>query len=131
MALPHKASQDTEVGGRVIPKGTGILYNIHSVLHDPALWKDPDVFRPERFLDPATGRLSREKLPPLVAFGVGPRSCLGEKLAHAYLFYVLVRLMQRLSISAPSNEADVDIEIDHFNVFAFPTKQNLLFTRRY
>ncbi|CAN7982314.1 unnamed protein product, partial [Ixodes hexagonus] len=63
LGIPHNTSRDTEVGGHFIPKDTGLLYNIHAINHDPQLWEDPDVFRPERFLDPVTGKVNQELLP--------------------------------------------------------------------
>ncbi|KAH7963184.1 hypothetical protein HPB52_019929 [Rhipicephalus sanguineus] len=80
-----------------IPKDTGMLYNIHAVHHDPKNWENPEEFRPERFLDPVTGKV-RTDIGPLITFGQGARSCPGEKLAQMDMFYILVRLMQRLTV---------------------------------
>lgn len=128
--LPHNTSTDTEAGGRKIPKDTGILYNIYSMNHDRNLWKDPEAFKPERFLDPATGRLRQDELPPLMTFGLGPRTCPGEKLAHIDMFYVLVRLMQRVSVSSPTNESGVDIRIWDSSLLLIPKTQNIVYTKR-
>ncbi|CAN8011944.1 unnamed protein product [Ixodes pacificus] len=131
MGFPHNTTCDTHAGGKFIPKDTGVFYNIHAVNHDPALWKDPDVFRPERFLDPATGRLNLEGLPPLLTFGLGPRTCPGEKLGHVNMFYVLVRLMQRLSCSAPAGTLSKDIKELGSSFFLKAAVQEIVFTRRY
>ena len=39
--LPHKATQDTQVGGYRIPANTQVIGDIHSVHHDPRFWESP------------------------------------------------------------------------------------------
>ncbi|XP_075741315.1 cytochrome P450 1A4-like isoform X2 [Rhipicephalus microplus] len=128
--LPHKASHDSVIAGIPIPKDTRLMYNAYSVNHDPKLWVDHDVFRPERFLNPVTGTLlSKDRLPPLLSFGLGPRSCLGEKLAKADMFYVIVRLVQRLSISAPEGETGREVVPMGNSFFLFAGRQNVVLTK--
>ncbi|XP_037292138.2 steroid 17-alpha-hydroxylase/17,20 lyase [Rhipicephalus microplus] len=129
LGLPHKASVETKVGDLVIPKDTGILYNVYGVNHDPTMWENPEEFRPERFLDSATGQL-RQEAGPLITFGMGPRTCPGEKLAHADMFYILVRLMQRLSCSAPRKPSDVSLNGSGSSLFLMPEKQDIVLTRK-
>lgn len=125
--LPHKASHDSVIAGIAIPKDTRLMYNAYSVNHDPKLWVDHDVFRPERFLNPVTGTLlSKDRLPPLLSFGLGPRSCLGEKLAKADMFYVIVRLVQRLSITAPEGETGREVVPMGNSFFLFAGRQNVV-----
>lgn len=130
-SIPHQTACDTEAGGQTIPKCTRVLYNIHSVNHDPALWKDPDAFRPERFLDPVTGQICKRHLQSLMTFGVGLRACPGEKLANAEVFLVFVRLMQRVSVSSPMDGSGVDTTTVRYNVLTYPAMQNIIYTRRY
>ncbi|KAL3255084.1 hypothetical protein MRX96_046692 [Rhipicephalus microplus] len=116
--------------GILIPKDTRLMYNAYSVNHDPKLWVDHDVFRPERFLNPVTGTLlSKDRLPPFLSFGLGPRSCLGEKLAKADMFYVIVRLVQRLSISAPEGETGREVVPMGNSFFLFAGRQNVVLTK--
>ncbi|KAK8784790.1 hypothetical protein V5799_008844, partial [Amblyomma americanum] len=129
LGLPHNTSTDAKLGNLVIPKDTGILYNVYGANHDPKIWNDPEEFRPERFLDLATGKL-RQDLGPLLTFGMGPRTCPGEKLAHVDMFYILVRLMQRLSCSAPGKPSDVNMDGGGSSLFLLPSKQNIVLTRR-
>ncbi|XP_071445902.1 methyl farnesoate epoxidase isoform X2 [Hetaerina americana] len=50
VAGPRRAMSDTKVAGYDIPKDTVLLLNFRSVHMDVEHWKDPKVFRPERFL---------------------------------------------------------------------------------
>ncbi|KAH7962407.1 hypothetical protein HPB52_015958 [Rhipicephalus sanguineus] len=129
LGIPHKTTTETKVGELVLPKDTGILYNIYSVNHDSKLWERPEEFRPERFLDSTTGRL-RQDPSPLITFGIGPRACPGEKLAHVDMFYILVRLMQRLTCSASEKPSDVDLISNDSSIMLLPKKQNIVLTKR-
>eukprot|EP00951_Prasinocladus_malaysianus_P040797 scaffold473448_cov51-Prasinocladus_malaysianus.AAC.1 len=51
LGVPHRATEDTEIGGYSIPKDTVIMTNNHGLTHDPTLWKSPEEFRPQRFLE--------------------------------------------------------------------------------
>lgn len=116
--------------GVPIPKDTRLMYNIYNVNHDPKLWTDHEVFRPERFLDPVTGKLaSKDRLPPLLSFGLGPRTCPGEKLAQADMFYVLVRLMQRLSVAAPDGALGQEVAAMGHSFFLIAGRQNVVLTK--
>ncbi|KAH9369672.1 hypothetical protein HPB48_007639 [Haemaphysalis longicornis] len=90
----------------------------------------PRIFRPERFLDPSTGAL-RKDVGPLLSFGLGPRTCPGEKLAHVDMFYILVRLMQRVTWAAPNNEpSKVNIDSIGSSLFLVAAQQDLVLTRK-
>ncbi|PVF93462.1 cytochrome P450 [Serendipita vermifera] len=89
LGIPHANDQDEVIKGYIIPKGTMIHYNTGSMLSDPKVWKDPDVFRPERFLEPDAG----ERPDPLtLLFGYGRRVCPGRYLADRLAFQLLVTI---------------------------------------
>nr|KAF6274076.1 cytochrome P450 family 2 subfamily D member 6 [Pipistrellus kuhlii] len=101
LGVPHMTSQDTEVRGFLIPKGTTLITNLSSVLKDEAAWKEPFRFQPEHFLD-AQGRFV--KPPAFMPFSAGRRSCLGEPLARMELFLFFTCLLQRFSFSVPAGQ---------------------------
>lgn len=57
LGISHRAVCHTQLGGYEIPEGTIILASLYSVHMDKDFWKDPEVFRPERFLD-ANGKIT-------------------------------------------------------------------------
>lgn len=52
-----------------IPKNSIIYGNFTKVHQDPKLWKDPEIFRPERFIDEKTGKCIKPEY--LMPFGAG------------------------------------------------------------
>ncbi|XP_054167351.1 cytochrome P450 2C31-like [Oppia nitens] len=93
--LMHKAVVDSKIGNHMIPKDTSVLTFQAIILrnNDNKYWTNGLDFIPERFLD-SDGHYMTTHSPAFIPFGVGRRVCLGEKLAIADLFLVLVRFLQ-------------------------------------
>jgi hypothetical protein len=67
-----------------------------AILHDPDVYPEPEVFNPERFLDP-DGTLRDD--PTLASvFGFGKRICPGRHLVDATLFIFAVTVLSVLHI---------------------------------
>ncbi|KAK3561142.1 hypothetical protein QTP86_028290 [Hemibagrus guttatus] len=112
-AVPHKMLYDTEYRNYIIPKGTMVLPLLSSVLSDPELWKNPDNFDPENFLD-EKGQFKRNDA--FVVFGMGKRACIGEALARVELFIMFTSLLQQYTFRAtqPPEEIDTTPAISSF-----------------
>lgn len=83
---------DIEIGGKLIPKGTGILPVIASSHFDDNYWDNPEEFCPERFFDKDGKRKVHDAFYP---FAIGPRTCLGKQLGEMELFVFLTTFLQR------------------------------------
>ena len=68
---------DPAAGYRV-PLGSMVLFDLHHIHNDPAYWKDPEAFRPERFLT-ASGQLRKDDR--LLPFGTGERTTISQREA--------------------------------------------------
>ena len=79
-----------------IKKGTTVMIHLYGIMHDPNVFPDPEAFKPERFLEP-NGKYVSSRPNGFIPFGMGRRVCLGEKLALADLFLIVVNLLQRTS----------------------------------
>ena len=90
-----------------------------NVVHmDASIWGDPEEFRPSRF-DPEE---SKTRSPyAFNAFGIGPRNCIGVRLA---LFEVKLAFVKILSKYKLSMGKDTPLEITEFTKqgFADPAK---------
>jgi cytochrome P450 len=83
LSIPHKATEDIEYGGYVIPKGAMLFQNTWGIMHDPTLFEEPENFRPERFLKTKYGTkpgVDVSNFRGNFFFGAGRRICPGEKM---------------------------------------------------
>lgn len=84
---------DTEI---VIEKGTPIFISITAPQDDPIYYKEPTKFIPERFTsDQSINKNSAEK--PYLAFGDGPRNCIGMRLGKLQAKVGICILLQKFS----------------------------------
>ncbi|KAJ8272278.1 hypothetical protein COCON_G00111370 [Conger conger] len=94
--IPHCTSKDTALNGYFIPKDTCVFINQWQVNHDPALWKDPYSFIPERFLDADGMTVNKMDAEKVMIFGMGKRRCIGEAIGRTEVFLFLAILIQKL-----------------------------------
>lgn len=78
-----------------IDKNTNVMIPIYAIHHDPEIYEDPQVFKPERF-EPAAvqARPSCSFLP----FGEGPRNCIGLRFGMMQSRIGLVTLLRHFEI---------------------------------
>ncbi|EKM55937.1 uncharacterized protein PHACADRAFT_256887 [Phanerochaete carnosa HHB-10118-sp] len=95
----HRATSDVIWNQYVIPAGATVFGNHWAIGHDPAVFPDPDEFRPSRWLD-ATGNL-RDDIKP-VAYGFGRRVCVGQNVANKSLFINTALLLWAFDIREDS-----------------------------
>ena len=124
--IPHRLTQQAVVGEFLIPKNSHAIANLWGFMKDPAVWADPEEFRPERFLE--GNKLIKH--PQFVPFGLGRRACMGEKLARDTLFIFLTTLIKNLKLEAPTEHAQPDPSnfTDGFTIIPHPFYVNI--TRR-
>ena len=91
--------QPFQLGDYVLPPGTTVGSCAYLTFKDPALYPDPEQYRPERFLD--------TKVDPyaFAAFGGGIRRCLGMAFALNLLKGVCATVLSRTSLAIVSPHA--------------------------
>lgn len=102
-----------QYGEWTIPPYTPVSMTTADVHHDEKIYKDAKKFIPDRWLGDSPKALNGESLEKyFVAFGKGPRSCLGINLAYMELFVCLASVMRRFSFELYETDAS-DIELAH------------------
>ncbi|KAJ2952089.1 hypothetical protein O0L34_g4359 [Tuta absoluta] len=96
MGVPHRSTKATTFAGYDLPENCALAVNYVGLGFDKELWGDPEVFRPERFIE--NGRISPAKDKSL-PFGAGRRLCAGETFSRQIMFQVFAGLMQVFSFS--------------------------------
>ncbi|KAF1842847.1 cytochrome P450 [Cucurbitaria berberidis CBS 394.84] len=99
MALPHSSTEEDTIRGYRIPKGALLLPNNWWFTHDPAVYPDPEQFRPERFLDTPTHKAEPD--PRTWTFGYGRRVCPGRYVADNALFITIAQVLAVFNIEKP------------------------------
>ncbi|KAJ1303937.1 hypothetical protein OPQ81_008348 [Rhizoctonia solani] len=93
---PHACYRDDVYRGYDIQKGTILLGNVWAMSRDENVYKSPDIFEPERFLDPS--------VPPVPGFGWGRRKCPGIHFAETSLFLIISSLLTTFTFSRKKDE---------------------------
>jgi len=70
----RETDRDIIIGDYFIPAKTNVQLDLCTMAHDPAIWGDPETFRPERFLN---DQLTKEQRSAYIPFSAGPRFCIG------------------------------------------------------
>jgi len=112
--VPSKLTTDIEYGKYVIPKGTGILADVHSAYFNTKDWSNPEEFNPSRFLNDK-GEIDNTRKKYCTPFGVGKRSCPGELIADTVVFIFFVTFLKNFKVSAvpgkPLPRTDMEVGI--------------------
>ncbi|ETN38728.1 uncharacterized protein HMPREF1541_06766 [Cyphellophora europaea CBS 101466] len=127
--IPHANTQDFDYKGYHFPAGTNVTANIWAMHRNERDFPEPDVFRPERFLN----GLERPYPNPRGSnpFGFGRRVCSGQPLAEQGLIYSLGRLIWAFYMKPGLDENGREVNLD---IFAYSESENirpLPFTARF
>lgn len=86
----RKTSRSIELGGYTFGKDTMLNPQLEAIHNDPRIWGDPEVFRPERFLD---RKLATNEFIP---YGGGKRRCIGALFAHKEMVVALRTILDAM-----------------------------------
>ncbi|CAF2040437.1 hypothetical protein HID58_033068 [Brassica napus] len=110
LLLPRETMTHIKVQGYDIPPKRRILVNAWAIARDPKLWKNPEEFNPDRFMDNPVGYRGQsfEFLP----FGSGRRMCPGITMGMATVELGLLNLLYFFDWKLPDGMTERDIDIE-------------------
>lgn len=102
--IPRRSAAADELHGHPIPAGHIVAVSTWGIHRNPKVWTDPHDFRPERFEAAAAAERDRYAF---LAFGGGPRTCIGLHFARTELAVAVATLLTAFRIRSTSQEPDV------------------------
>ena len=119
--IPHAVTQDDEYLGYRIPKDSTVIGCHWSIMHDASVFGDPEVFRPERWLD-------NPDL-PWCPFGFGRRICMGQDVAMDTLWLLIVRVLWAFDVKVRDGKV-VERDVFEGTFTVYPKKVDVEFEVR-
>jgi cytochrome P450 len=98
-AIVRTALTDTAIGNYTLPAGSTAIMSQWVTHRDPRFYDEPEVFRPNRWLDEQSNSLPKFAYFP---FGGGPRICIGASFAMTEAVLVLVTIAQKWQLRLAS-----------------------------
>lgn len=98
LAVRSVQVDEYELGGYLLPRDVRIGCNPALTHYDPNLFENPDLYRPERFLEERPSNYA------YIPFGGGVRRCIGSAFARMEYTAVMRRVLDRFDIE-PTLEA--------------------------
>ncbi|XP_076048581.1 cytochrome P450 2L1-like isoform X2 [Oratosquilla oratoria] len=128
LGLPHLVSEDTDLEGYILPKGSIVMANIFSCHFDSRYWKYPVKFYPEHFIDENGKCMTKRE--GFLPFSIGRRVCPGETLARMELFLFTSAVLQQFTIKSPPGEKIVAEADPNKHLFHHVKPYKVVFERR-
>ncbi|KAG6785504.1 hypothetical protein POTOM_011237 [Populus tomentosa] len=92
--LVRETCKDVKLQGLHIPANTPLILAVIAAHHDTKIWgEDADKFNPLRFCEP------RKHSSSFFPWGLGPRTCVGQKLALVEIKLVLAVIIRQFSFA--------------------------------
>ncbi|KAF9444944.1 cytochrome P450 [Macrolepiota fuliginosa MF-IS2] len=109
LGVAHMTTHADEYDGYYIPKGTIVMGNAWTILHDPEVYRDPHEYIPDRFIK--DGELNRAVRDPSIAFGFGRRICPGRFFSDNNMFALIAHVLTVYDIKPTLDGAGKEIRL--------------------
>ena len=99
--IPRRCIKTHEFNGMTLRKGRFMLIAPWSMNRNPAIWPDPETFRPQRFLE-----LTPVQRKAFIPFSIGKRQCMGKQFALLEAHKIVSTLLQHFYV-LPSKKREM------------------------
>jgi cytochrome P450 len=110
LLVPRESREKCTIGGYQIPANTILYVNAWAIHRDFDIWKDPEEFYPERFLENSINFNGQDF--ELIPFGAGRRICPGISMGVALLELILANLLYSFDWELPQGLVKEDIDTE-------------------
>ncbi|XP_058752162.1 cytochrome P450 83B1-like [Vicia villosa] len=111
LLVPRESREKCVISGYNIPANTILYVNAWAIQRDPNVWKNPEEFYPERFLESSINFLGQNF--ELIPFGAGHRICPGMPMAVASIELIIANILYSFDWKLPHGliKEDIDTEM--------------------
>nr|XP_054919981.1 cytochrome P450 3A6-like [Dermacentor andersoni] len=120
------ADEDHRCGKYLIKKGTSVVVPTYHLHHDPRHWEEPEKFKPERFSPENKHLINSTAYHP---FGLGPRMCVGSRLALLELASVTSQVLRQFKITLAPRQ-NPDLELTTYSFLGVPKESVKIYVQR-
>lgn len=112
--IARSAARTTSVGGRRVRRGEIVSIATYAMHRRPDIWRNPEIFDPDRFADD-----HQKDRPPFsyLPFGAGPRVCMGAPFAMMELTVSLGTLIRAVKL-IPDLNRPVELGVNRLALVA-------------
>lgn len=116
-AVGREAIEDDVINGTKVKKNTIVLVSIFALHRSEKYYENPNAFDPDRF---APEKVKARPKNAYLAFGAGPRMCIGNHFAMMEMQLILASLVQKFDFDTVS-----DKEIEMSALITLKPKENI------
>lgn len=116
ISVTRQAKEDFEFMGIKFKAGTCFMLSQYHLHRDPRFWPSPDEFDADRFAPENEASLKRLAHAP---FGIGPRNCVGMRLAVLTIKYTIARLVQQYHLELGPSQMG-SMKMDSYSFVSHP-----------
>ncbi|KAK4479375.1 hypothetical protein RD792_014887 [Penstemon davidsonii] len=109
LLVPRVATKDVKINGYDVSSGTMVMINAWAIGRDSDSWIEPEMFKPERFLNSSIDFKGLDF--ELIPFGAGRRGCPGIAFAMATNEFVLANLVKEFDWELPGGAEGKDLDM--------------------
>ncbi|CAH8279981.1 unnamed protein product [Arabidopsis lyrata] len=124
LLVPREVTSEFHINGYTIQPKTRLHVNVWATGRDPEIWKDPEEFFPERFMDCDIDVKGQDF--ELLPFGSGRRICPAMYMGITTVEFGLANLLYQFDWKLPEGLAVEDIYMDEASGLTSHKKHDLL-----